>query len=179
MDVYEAMKSRKTTFSFSDKPLKEETIIKLLDAARLAPGAGAVHEVEFIVVTEQQKKDELSRICITPRINSAPFIIVVLCDPRKLRNAFAEEGDVFCIENASLAIENIILYATELEIGNAWIATIQQKEVKRLLQIPEDYIVRGIIPLGYPAKDGTVTSPNILPRLQEITHVESFNNKAI
>ncbi len=177
MDAYEAMKNRQTTYSFSNKPLKEDVVIKLLDAGRLAPAAGGIHECEFVVVTEQPKKDELSKICLTPMINTAPFIVVVLCNPQKLRATFGDEGDVYCVENAALIIENVILYAAELGIGSAWIATVQQEEVKKLLQIPENYVVRGIIPVGYPSKEGLNSTPAMLPRLEEITHIESFNNK--
>jgi nitroreductase len=180
MDAYEAMNRRKTVYSFSNKALSEEIVIKLLDVARMAPAAGGIHEYEFIVVSESAKKDEISKICLTPHINGAPFMIIVICDPEKLETIFGSDGEsVFCVENASLAIENIILYAAELGIGSAWIATVQQDALKRLLDIPERYVVRGVIPIGYPNGEET-SAPNIvLPKLKEITHIESFNNRIV
>lgn len=180
MDVYELIKNRKTVYAFSNKTVKEETVIKLLDAARLAPAAGGVHEYEFLVVTDKSKKYQLSQICLTPNIDSAPFIIVVFCDPEKLKTVFGEEGEeVFCVENASLAIENIILCAADFGFGSAWVATVQQDAIKKLFDIPEKYVVRGVIPIGYPNEEGKGAYLGTPPKLKEITHVESFNNKAV
>jgi nitroreductase len=180
MDIYEAIAKRKTVYSFSNKAVKEEVIIKILDAARLAPCAGGIHEYEFLVVTDVNKKAQLSQICLTPNINTAPFIIIVFCDPEKLKTLFGDEGeDVLCVENAALAIENIILYAAELGLGSAWIATVQQEEVKKLFDIPAKYVVRGVIPVGYPNEDSRAVLQPIIPKLKEITHIESFNNRVV
>ena len=178
MGIYDLITARKTVYSFADKPVKEETVIHILDAARLAPAAGGIHEYEFLVVSEQGLKDKLSQLCMTPNINSAPFIIIVFCDPDKLKTMFGEDGNVFCIENAALAIENILLSAEEYELGSAWIATIDQDGIRKLFGIPEKYVVRGIIPVGYPSPEGKGAYPVMKPSLKEITHVERFNNRA-
>lgn len=180
MELYDLIKNRKTVYSFSDKPVKEDVIIRLLDAARLAPTAGGVHEYEFLVVSDKDKKYQLSQICLTPNINSAPFIIVVFCDPEKLKTVFGDEGeDVFCVENAALAIENIILCATEAGLGSAWVATVQQDAILKLFSIPEKYVIRGVIPVGYPLPEGKGSYQTTAPKLKEITHIESFNNRAV
>ncbi len=180
MDLYDAIKNRKTVYSFSSKPVKEDIIIKILDVGRLAPVAGGIHEYEFVVVSEQPKKDEISKLSLVPNINSAPFIIVVVCDPVKLATVFDEEDSkTFCVENAALAIENMLLYATEQGLGSAWIATAPQEPVKKSLDIPNKYIVRGIIPIGYPLDTHVSAVQTVVPALKEIVHIESFNNKAV
>ncbi len=179
MDVRQAITNRKTVFSFLEKQVKDEIIIDILEAAKSAPAAGGIHEYEFVVVTERPTKLELSRICLTPHIETAPFIIVVACDREKLTRAFdSESAQTFCVENASLAIENILLYATDLGLGSAWIATVQQDAVKKLLNIPGGYLVRGVIPIGYPSLDSVAKPKETGPNLKDITHIESFNNKA-
>ncbi len=179
MDVRQAIDTRKTVFSFLDKPVKDEIIIDILEAAKAAPAAGGIHEYEFIVVTEKPKKLELGRICLTPNIETAPFIILVVCNQDKLTRVFDKgDSDVFCVENAALAIENILLYAASLGIGSAWIATVQQDGIRKLLDIPQNYIVRGVIPVGYPSVDSVSKPKDATPNLKDITHVESFNNKA-
>lgn len=179
MGVYELIKSRRTTYSFIDKPVKEENIIKILDAARLTPAAGGIHEYEFIVVMEPGNRKKLGQICLTPNIESAPAMIVVICDPEKLINIFGEEGEsVLCPENAAMAIENIILYATELGLGTAWISNLDQVAIRKALGVPDKYVVRGIVALGYPSNEkpgGYNINP---PSLKDMVHEESFNNKA-
>ncbi|MCL4399155.1 nitroreductase family protein, partial [Candidatus Parvarchaeota archaeon] len=166
-------------FSYSERPVPDETIIKILDAGRLAPAAAGISEYEFLVVTEQEKKDAISSVCLTPRINSAPFIIMVFCDPAKLVATFGQEdGMTLCVENAALAIENILLYAASLGLGTAWIATVKQDELRKVVGIPEKYIIRGVIPVGYPSDDSPRQTPQRKPDLKEITHIDSFDTKA-
>jgi nitroreductase len=177
MDVYQAITKRSTVYSFLDKQIKEEILVKLLDAARMSPAAGSIHEYEFIICGKKAKKTEISKICLTPKIDSAPYMIVVICDPEKLKSIFGLDGEeVFCVENVSLAIENLLLAATNEGLGSAWIATVKQEPIKQLLKIPDKYIVRGVIPLGYPSEEPSKQT-QLLPKLSEITHVESFNNE--
>ena len=49
------------------------------------------HEYEFIIVSKPANKTEISKICLTPNIDSAPYIIVVICDPEKLKAVFGLE----------------------------------------------------------------------------------------
>ncbi len=179
MGVYETIKSRKTIYSFLNKPVKEETIINMLDAARFSPAAGGIHEYEFVVVMDKDNKKKLAQICLTPNIDGAPVMIVIMCDPKKLINLFGEEGEsVFCSANAAMAIDNIMLYATDNGLGTAWISNIDQVAVKKLLDIPENYIVRGIIAVGYPSEEKSKDYTISPPRLKDMVHEERFNNKA-
>jgi nitroreductase len=58
MNVIEALSTRKSTRAFLDKPIAEETIIKILDAARHAP-SGVNTQPWNVAVVRQEKKQEL------------------------------------------------------------------------------------------------------------------------
>jgi nitroreductase len=178
MGVYEIIKDRKTTYAFSNKGVDDAIIIKVLDAARLAPAAGSIHEYEFIVVSDKEMKTAISRAALTPKIDSAPIFVVTVCDPRKISAVFGEEDAGFlCAENAAMAIENLFLLCGELGLGTAWIANPDQDQIKDLLGIPKEYIIRGIIPIGYASTEQRQYDMSV-PQLKEILHVEKFNNKA-
>ncbi|EFD92833.1 MAG: nitroreductase [Candidatus Parvarchaeum acidophilus ARMAN-5] len=177
MDVQSAIENRGTTYHFSDKEVSEEIVVNLIEAAVKAPAAGGIREYEFIIVTDKSEKEQLSKICLTPNIDSSPFMIVVVCDISKLNSIFEEEdSQVFCVENASLAIENLLLVATSYGLGSAWIATLQQEPIRKLLNIPENYIVRGIIPVGYPREGENSKKINPITNINKIVHLEKFNN---
>jgi nitroreductase len=179
MDVQSAIENRKTVFRFSEKDVSEETVVNLIGSAVKAPAAGGIREYEFIAVTDKDTKAQLSKLSSTPNIDSAPFMIVLVCDKSKIDAVFdEEESGVFCVENAALAIENILLTATSYGLGSAWVATLQQESIKKLLNIPGKYAVRGVIAIGYPEKEeaiGKISSPL---DMSKIVHIEKFNNNA-
>ncbi len=176
MDVYDAITKRRTVYSFIDKEVNEEVVLKLIDAAVKSPTAGGIREYEFIIVTNPNTKKEISRISLTPHIDSAPFMVVVICDKSKMDAVFdQEDSETFCVENAALAIDNILLMASSYDLGSAWIATLQQDEIKNLLGIPEKYKVRGIIPIGYIRDDVEIKRISPKVDLSRIVHIEKFN----
>lgn len=180
MDVYDAITKRKTVYSFLDKEISEDVILKLIDSAVRSPTAGGIREYEFIIVTNADLKSEISKISLTPHIDSAPIIIIVICDKSKMDAVFDEEdSETFCVENAALAIENLLLMASSYSLGSAWIATLQQEEVKKLLAIPEKYKVRGIIPIGYVKEDSEIKASGPRVDLSKIVHIEKFNSNAV
>lgn len=179
MDVRNAIENRVTTYRFSERDVSEEMVVNIINSAISAPAAGGVREYEFIIVTDKLKKQELSRICLTPNIDSAPFMLLIICDKSKLDSIFdEEESAVLCVENAALAIENALLAATDYGLGSAWVATLQQEPIKKLLEIPEKYIVRGVIPMGYAEikSNKPFNKPTI--DIGKIVHLEKFNNNA-
>ncbi len=177
MDVYDAITKRNTAYNFLDKEVSEEIIINLINSAVKSPAAGGVREYEFIIVTNPDFKAQISRISLTPHIDTAPFMVIVICDKSKLDAVFdADDSETFCVENASLAIENILLMASNYELGSAWIATLQQEELRKLLGIPDKYKIRGVIPIGYVKTE--TSSKGSVPRvdISKIVHLEKFNN---
>lgn len=62
--------------------------------------------------------------------------------------------------NAAIAIDHLILRATDLGLGTCWIGMFDQKKVKEVFDVDPKYIVAALIPLGYPDQ-----SPAPRPRL--------------
>ncbi|MGB9714515.1 MAG: nitroreductase family protein, partial [Candidatus Bathyarchaeales archaeon] len=50
MDVFEAIKGRRSIRAFQNRDIPQETVDKLIDAARWAPSAGNIQPWEFIIV---------------------------------------------------------------------------------------------------------------------------------
>jgi len=60
MNVLEALKTRKSTRAFLDKPVARETLVRILEAARHAPSGGNAQPWQVAVVSGE-KKDALAR----------------------------------------------------------------------------------------------------------------------
>jgi nitroreductase len=58
----------------------------------------------------------------------------------------------YFIVDVSIALEHLVLAATDKGLGTCWIAGFDGKKVKEILKIPEHIQVVALTPLGYPAE---------------------------
>lgn len=173
MDVFEAIKRRRSIRAFKNVDVPEETVEKLIDAARWAPSAGNIQPWEFIVVRNEETKRRLAEAALNQTfIEEAPVVIVACADCQCSSMGYGSRGaTLYCIQDTAAAIQNIHLAATDMGLGTCWIGAFREEPVKKLLKIPDGVKPVAIIPVGYPAEQ-----PNPRPRrpLNEIIHHEMF-----
>jgi len=126
---------------------------KLINAARLAPSAGNLQPLEYLVVTEDILKER-----IFPNLAWAGYIKPI-GDPEKGQEPAAY---IIILVNKRIypkpdidigaSAENINIVAQHEGIGCCWIESFKNKNIVEILNIPQDYAVRLILALGYPAE---------------------------
>lgn len=144
--------SRTSVRSFTDKPVEQEKIQKLLQAGMAAPSAVNKQPWHFVVVTDRKVLDALGDA--NPNagfIKKAPLAIVVCGDMTK---ALEGGGREFWIQDCSAATENILLAAVGMGLGATWTGTYPAQErceaVARVLNLPETMIPLNTLVIGYP-----------------------------
>jgi len=154
MDVYDAIMNRRTIRKFLQKPIDRENLLKLLNAARLAPSALNLQPCEYILVTEKGLLDEVFSTLKwatyiaprgTPKEGERPVAYVVVLINTKKR---ADGGEVDC----AAAVENLILAAWGEGIGACWIWSVDRARIKEILGIPDHCKVNSVVALGYKAE---------------------------
>ena len=105
MEVREAIFKRRSVRKFQDKEVPNEIINSLLEDAMAAPSACNKKPWEFYVVKNKELQDSLKKKIMYCNYNS-PLIIVV-CGNKN--NALTKEDNDFWIQDASAAIQNILL----------------------------------------------------------------------
>jgi len=169
MDVAEAIKKRWSVRAYKSTPVPEESLKRVLEAARIAPSAHNAQGRKFIVVKDSQKRKQLAEAANQSFIGEAPVIIIgVALDPE---NILSSEIPTYAVDLA-IAIDHITLVAVEEELGTCWIGAFSQEEVKRVLKIPEQYKVVALLPLGFPADKPTA---KIRKSIEEIICYEDFS----
>ena len=151
-DIYRAIVSRRTIRRFKKKPIPKSALLRLINAARLAPSAANLQPLEFIVITD---KELCARIfpCLrwagyifpygTPAPDNRPVAyIAVLVNKLKARLKYAAY-------DVGAAVENIILAAWGNGVGSCWMQSIDRAKLKKILNIRNYYILDSIISLGY------------------------------
>jgi nitroreductase len=62
MDLYDVMRTTPAVREFTDEPLPDETLHRILDNARFAPSGGNRQGVHIIVVRDQQTRERLAEL---------------------------------------------------------------------------------------------------------------------
>lgn len=153
----ELVKSRYSVRHYLDKPVDRKLILQCIEAARLAPSAQNVQSWRFLVVDEEPVLDELKKSAFngvfapTRWANSAPVIIVILAQTDILANIVGtqiQKVDFYQLD-IGIAVEHLVLQATELNLGTCWIGWFNIKAVQKLFKIPKKYKIIGLISMGY------------------------------
>jgi len=150
MEFESVIRSRESVRDFSDKKVEDEKINFVLECARLAPSWTNKQCWQFIVVKDKKIIKDLSKTSIINRwLKNVPVIIVACGNPKQsgFRN-----GIEYFIVDVSIALEHLVLAATDKGLGTCWIGGFNGKKIKEILEIPENIRVVALTPLGYPAE---------------------------
>ena len=151
--VMEAILKRRSIRKYEDRPVSQEQLTGLLEAAMAAPTAFNSMPWEFVVVTDPEVLAKLKAGLMFARHN-APAAIVVCGNPKVARNKACER---FWVQDCSAAIENILLAAVGMGLGTVWIGLHPiynfESRVKKILGLPEAVTPLGMVLVGYPAEE--------------------------
>jgi len=152
VDVFSAIKKRRSIRNYLPKEVEREKLERILEAGRLAPSARNRQEWRFIVVISKEKREELVREASPhqPFMLSAPVIIVAYTLDKDYVMRCGVPAHYIDI---AIALTHMHLQAVEEGLGTCWIGSFYQDKVKKVLNLPEDAEVVQLMTLGYPAED--------------------------
>ncbi|WXG41049.1 MAG: nitroreductase family protein [Candidatus Freyarchaeum deiterrae] len=160
MDFSELIKKRYSVRKFQTTPVEDEKLQQVLDAARLAPSAVNLQPFQFIAVHTAGREQELRRICKADYFFKAPVVICACGIPSKAWTRWDDKN--YCEVDVAIAMDHLILAATELGLGTCWIATFDTSAAREVLRLPEGVEPIVFTPLGYPAdKPGAKKRKNL------------------
>ena len=150
MNVFEAIKTRRSVRSYQDKPVEPEKLQQILEAARLAPSASNSQDWKFIVVQDPQTRQALAKACHNQAFIAQAPVVIAACSTNPTR--LMASGQSAAAVDLAIAVDHITLAATELGLGSCWIGAFDAPAVAKLLAVPADAVVVHVLPLGYPAE---------------------------
>ncbi len=189
MDLFTAIRERRSCRHFQPESIDETTIEKLLEAAIWAPSPLNSQPWEFIVITRPEIKEKIFLEGDRCRnwalektgwkwlgaytldfLKSAPVIIAVIGDPKKTGvDMYLEEGFMGYQAACAAAIQNMHLAAHALGLGSLWFTLFDKKVLREILGIVPEKVPLALVCLGKPA---TPPSPTPRKELKEkVTHI--------
>lgn len=150
MNFYELAEKRFSCRKFQDRPVEEEKIERMLRAAELAPTACNKQPQRILVLTD---KDRLALVEECTRFGfGAPLNFLVCYDKEVSWHRRKDNVDHGMIDTA-IAKTHMMLMAAELGLGTTWVCAFDEQKARELFEVPDNYVIEGFLPTGYPAED--------------------------
>ena len=168
MDLLRAIRTRRSIRAFRADPVSAERIEPLVDLANLAPSAGNLQARDFVVVSDEAMRKSLAATTFDQAfIADAPVVVVVCANLQRIGKYGPRGRDLYALQDAAAATENLLLAAHAEGLGSVWIGAFDEGAVVRLLDLPRHVRPVALLPIGEPAEDPA--APERLP-LSEILH---------
>ncbi len=154
MDVFEAIRVRKSVRSFLDRQISDATLERVLEAARLAPSARNGQEWRFVVVRDKATRERIAVEAARQPFIGTGALLLACCaetDGRIMRC-----GQAAYPIDVAIAMDHLTLAAAAEGLGTCWIGSFDELRVKQVLAIPAEVRVVQLMPLGYPADPAPV-----------------------
>lgn len=146
METWDAIRARRNVRAYSDKPIPEDDLRRILEAGWRAPSANNRQRRDFVVSTERSQLQELSKAWQGAGHvgTSAATVTVVLPGP----TPDWREYDLF---DAGQAVLEMMIAAADLGIGSGHASTGDKAMVRKILGLPDDSDPVNFVAFGYPA----------------------------
>lgn len=159
--------------SYTNQKVSRETILEILEAARMAPSAHNFQPWHFIVVSEKNDLTELHEVYQREWFKDAPVCIVVCVDHHHSWKRKSDQKD-FADVDAAIVIDHLVLKATEMGLGTCWVCHFDAVLASSLLKLPANIEPIALIPIGYTEATAPVKNRK---ELSEMIHWEKFTDR--
>lgn len=151
--IDELVAKRRSIRRFEDKKIDLNVLKNIVKCGRLYPSRGNRQPLKFILVDNEQMCGKIfdnilwgSKVSGYRVFNDKEYspkaYILVLIDKNITKAGYEYE--------MGASIQNMLLCATENQIGSVWIKSANMKKIKELLEIEENNIeIDSLIALGY------------------------------
>lgn len=178
MNFFDLVNKRESVRGYLDKEVEKEKILKIIEAARVAPSACNAQPWKFVVANDKNLVRKIAENLYDPMIGinkfalTSPVFIVVVGEKRNLTSKMGEliKKKDYTSMDIGIASEHLCLAATELGLGTCMMGWFKEQNIKKLIDVPANKEIHLIISLGY--YDEKVTKRKIRKNIDEIY---SFN----
>lgn len=153
--------TRQSVRNYTSQQVDEDIIDRCIEAARLAPSACNSQPWKFIVVTDTEIRQQLAPMLVTPPLGmnkfaaEAPVLVVVVREKPNLTSKIGEllRDKTYTLMDVGMATLQFCLQATAEGLGTCIMGWFNEKQVKKLLNIPSSKRAELVISMGYPKNE--------------------------
>jgi nitroreductase len=168
VDFFELVQKRYSVRAYKPDPVEDDKLGHVLEAARLAPTASNRQPFQIIVIHTAGREAELRRIYGKSWFAQAPLLIAICAIPAQ--SWIRRDGKNYADVDVTIAMDHLILAATNLELGTCWVAAFDPAAAREVLHLPAGVEPIAFTPLGYPADQPGPKERKPLPELVRYEH---------
>ncbi len=175
--VFDLIKSRRVTRTFTGEPVADELLAKLVNAARWASSAGNRHVHKFFI-TRDPAKITLVRSFSPGLLSEPPALIFVLTDHEVAARERLQAGDDANAVDVGTAAQNMMTMAQALGLGTCPVTSFSKSGVRSVLGLPPSLTPELMLMVGHPKPvDRSLKSSAPKPvRVRDLTYWEEAGN---
>jgi nitroreductase len=147
METWDAIRARRNVRSFTDEPIAETELERILEAARRSPSARNGQPWDFVVVTDRAQLQALSQVWVGAAHVATSAATIALIAP-SLDDAREKSIEQYDLGQATMSI---LIAAADLGLGTGHSAVGDQDLARELLGFPEDRFCAYLIAIGHPS----------------------------
>ena len=136
MNFHELINQRYSVRAYETKPVEEDKLLRVLEAAQMAPTGGNRQAFQLLVVHTAGREEEMRRLYNKDWFVDAP-IVIVACAATDYKL------------NVGIVMDHLILAATEEGLGTCWIGAFDRNAAREILGLPIDVEPILCTTLGY------------------------------
>ena len=142
-EVFDAVRTMMAVREYQDKPIPDDVLRRIVEAAHLTASAANRQPWLFILVKDPERLRKLGSLVRTGGYTANAAAAVIVGYERDNRAA---------VSDASRAIQSMMLAAWGEGVGSNWTGLMGIDAVREEFGIPESFDVIAVVPLGYPKR---------------------------
>lgn len=143
MEAYRCIITKRDLRTFTDRPLPDEVLRKILNAGRMSGSSRNRQPWHFVVVRDRARLRQLATFGrFAQHVATAAAAVVVVAD------------DAAALFDAGRCAQNMMLAAWALGVASCPATLHRAEEARAFLGIPPDRVLAVVISLGYPHPRG-------------------------
>ncbi len=149
MEFHDVIRRRRSVRGYESRPVEDDKLARVLEAARLAPTAANRQPFHLYVVRSEDVRKRLLQAYSQEWFAGAPVIVCICGRPARAWSRM--DGKNYADVDATIAMDHLILAAAAEGLGTCWIGAFNPERLREVLAIPADLEPVAMTPIGYPA----------------------------
>jgi nitroreductase len=148
MKFLDLAKRRYSCRKFDKRPIEQDKLNLILEAARIAPSAANCQPWHFIVIQDKDVLKKIHSVYHRDWFRDAPCVMIICGDHSQSwkRKDGKDHSDI----DIAIAVDHMTLQSAELGLGTCWICNFDNEICSKLLNLPSNLEPAVLLPVGYP-----------------------------
>lgn len=145
MDFQSLVHNRYACRSYQSRPVEQEKLDRILEAARVAPTAVNLQPQRYLIVRSPEGLEKIDRV--TECRFGAPLVLVLCYDKNEIR--ITDYGYQTSDMDAAISLTHAMLAAEDEGLGSVWVLRFDREKLMRLFDIPQNIVPLALMPMGH------------------------------